>query len=42
MFGRWVSVTFREFLRLGDLQYRHLCDMVSNSASLAETPFGIR
>ena len=35
-FGRWMSVTFHEYLWFGDLQYRHLSALVVNSASLAD------
>ena len=36
MFGRWQSVTFREYFRLGDLQYRHLIDLMAKSAGLTD------
>lgn len=35
-FGRWRAVAFREYLWFGDLQYRHLGDLVGNSAGLTD------
>lgn len=36
MFGLWGAITFREYLRFGDLQYRHLSDLVVNSEGLTD------
>ena len=35
-FGWWMSGAFREYLWLGDLQYRHLSTLMANSTSLAD------
>ena len=32
-FGRWMSLTYHEYLWFGDLQYRHLSTLMVNSAS---------
>ena len=36
MFGRWKYIAPREYFRRGDTQYRHLSDMVVNSADLTD------
>ena len=38
MFGRLGPITFREYLWLGDLQYRRLGDLMVNSSGLTGQP----
>ena len=35
-FGRWRSVVFHEYLRFGDLQYRHLSISIANAHGLTD------
>ena len=35
-FGRWRSIVFHEYLRLDDLQYRHLISSIANAEGLTE------